>query len=267
MKTKWYTVSAPESTDAECLQGVKLGRTAVCTPVPVGGRAPERVTAFLLASPEVLKSTSEREVRIIPRHFLRSRARAGANLSLLFPCKAGKVTEPAAASNIGVAEASRRARRDASPRPSPRRPQSAHSATARPTDIRSAAAATPRAAPRARRRSARRRACPAIASIAIMSPSRSRPMGPPTAASGPTWPTQKPRVAAGEAPVGDERHRVPGALPRERRRRRQHLAHARAAARPLIADHEHVARLVLLRLDRGEALLLAVEAARRARGI
>ena len=43
-------------------------------------------------------------------------------------------------------------RRDASPRPSRRRPRSAHSATARPTGTRSGAASTPCAARRVRRR-------------------------------------------------------------------------------------------------------------------
>ena len=44
----------------------------------------------------------------------------------------------------------------------------------------------------------------------------------------------------------------------------QHLAHARAAGRALVADHDHVARLDRPGLDRGEALLLGVEDARRA---
>ncbi len=39
-----------------------------------------------------------------------------------------------------------------------------------------------------------------IASIATMSPSFRRPIGPPTAASGPTWPMQRPRVPPEKRP-------------------------------------------------------------------
>src|ERR1700730_4552994 len=70
---------------------------------------------------------------------------------------------------------------------------------------------------------------------------------------------------AREAAVGDERDLAAGALAVERRRRRQHLAHAGTAARPLVADDEDVPLLVLPLLDAGEALFLAVEAARRTR--
>ena len=69
---------------------------------------------------------------------------------------------------------------------------------------------------------------------------------------------------AGEAPVGDQRDLVAHALAVKRRGGRQHLAHAGAAARALVADDEHVAFLVVLVLHRLEAGLLAVEAARRA---
>src|SRR6185312_14630212 len=67
---------------------------------------------------------------------------------------------------------------------------------------------------------------------------------------------------AGEAAVGDERDLLAHALAVERRRGRQHLAHARTAARTLVADDEHVAFLVGAVLDRLEAGFLAVEAAR-----
>ena len=70
--------------------------------------------------------------------------------------------------------------------------------------------------------------------------------------------------AAGEAPVGDERDLLAGALAVERRRRRQHLAHAGAALGALVADDDDVAVLVLARLDRREGVFLAVEDARRA---
>src|SRR5262245_23446255 len=68
---------------------------------------------------------------------------------------------------------------------------------------------------------------------------------------------------AGETSVGDERDFFAGALAVKRGRGRQHLAHAGTAARPLVADDENVALLVLAMLDRVEAGLLAIEAARR----
>ena len=66
---------------------------------------------------------------------------------------------------------------------------------------------------------------------------------------------------AGEAAVGDESHLVTHALTIERRRGRQHLAHAGAAARAFIADDEDLALLVVLRRDGLEAGLLVVETA------
>src|SRR5260221_13426403 len=68
---------------------------------------------------------------------------------------------------------------------------------------------------------------------------------------------------AGEAAVGDQRHLLADALPVERRGRRQHLAHARPAARALVADHDYVAFLVAALVDCGERVLLAIEAERR----
>src|SRR5258705_9037368 len=56
---------------------------------------------------------------------------------------------------------------------------------------------------------------------------------------------------AGEAAVGDQRDLAAGALAIERRRGRQHLAHAGPAARPLVADDEDVALLVLPLVDAG----------------
>src|SRR4029079_7304575 len=69
---------------------------------------------------------------------------------------------------------------------------------------------------------------------------------------------------AGETPVGNQRHLAAGALAVERRRGREHFAHAGTAARALVADDEEVALFVFLGLDRIEAGFLAVEAARRA---
>src|SRR5262249_33010159 len=66
----------------------------------------------------------------------------------------------------------------------------------------------------------------------------------------------------GEAAIGDQRHLAAHPLAIERGRGREHLAHAGAAARPLIADDQDLAFLVLALLHRLEAGLLAVEAAR-----
>ena len=55
---------------------------------------------------------------------------------------------------------------------------------------------------------------------------------------------------AGEAAVGDERDLVAHALAVERRRGGEHLAHAGAAARALVADDEHLAFLVVACLRR-----------------
>src|SRR5262249_27946943 len=75
----------------------------------------------------------------------------------------------------------------------------------------------------------------------------------------------EPARGAGKASVGDERDLTVGALAVERRGGGEHLAHAGAAARSLVADHQDVALAVLAPGDRGEARLLAVEAARRPR--
>src|SRR5664280_208558 len=69
---------------------------------------------------------------------------------------------------------------------------------------------------------------------------------------------------AGEAAVGDQRNLIALPLAIERSRGREHLAHAGTAARALIADHQNIAVLIFLVLDRVEAGFLAVEAARRA---
>ena len=69
---------------------------------------------------------------------------------------------------------------------------------------------------------------------------------------------------AREAAVGDQRDLVAEPLADERGGDVQHLAHAGAAGRALVADHDHVARLDRARLDGREARLLGVEDARRA---
>src|SRR3972149_181457 len=55
---------------------------------------------------------------------------------------------------------------------------------------------------------------------------------------------------AGEAAVGDQRHLVALTLAIERGRGGEHFAHAGTAARALVADHQHVAVLIFLVLDR-----------------
>src|SRR6185437_11878358 len=69
---------------------------------------------------------------------------------------------------------------------------------------------------------------------------------------------------AREPPVGDQRDLAAGALAIKRGRGRQHLAHARPAARSFVADHQHVAFLVFPLVHRLETIFLAIEAARRA---
>src|SRR5215470_2688168 len=71
-------------------------------------------------------------------------------------------------------------------------------------------------------------------------------------------------TAPGEAPVGDERHFGTETAPHERARRAEHLAHARAPARALVADDDDVARLDAPREDRLGRALLAVEDPRAA---
>jgi len=53
------------------------------------------------------------------------------------------------------------------------------------------------------------------------------------------------------------------ALPRQRRRGREHFAHSGTAARPLIADDDDLALLVGFLLDRLKGILFPVEAAGR----
>src|SRR3569832_1454219 len=69
---------------------------------------------------------------------------------------------------------------------------------------------------------------------------------------------------AREPPVGDERNLVAHALAVERRRGRQHFAHARAALGALVADDENLAFLIGTIVDRLEALLFGIEHACRA---
>ena len=69
---------------------------------------------------------------------------------------------------------------------------------------------------------------------------------------------------AREAAVGEERDLLAHALAVDERGDAEHLAHAGAAARAFVADHEHVALAIVARADGGEGVLLALEDARRA---
>ena len=64
---------------------------------------------------------------------------------------------------------------------------------------------------------------------------------------------------AAEAAVGDERDAVSESAPDDRRRDAEHLAHAGASLRSLVADHDNVARLDPSFLNRGEGGFLGVE--------
>src|SRR5690606_18270754 len=67
------------------------------------------------------------------------------------------------------------------------------------------------------------------------------------------------RGAAREAAVGQERTGLPEPARLQVARRVQHFLHARAAARPLVADHHHFAGLHLVAEDRLDAGVLALE--------
>ena len=92
-----------------------------------------------------------------------------------------------------------------------------------------------------------RSSVPFSASIEMMSPSSTSAIGPPTAASGPDMADAEAARGAREAAVGDQRDLLADALAVERRRGRQHLAHAGAALGALVADDDDVAFLVLRR--------------------
>src|SRR4051794_26318000 len=74
----------------------------------------------------------------------------------------------------------------------------------------------------------------------------------------------EPARSAGEAAVGEQRDAVAEPLPHDRRGHREHLAHAGAAGRALVADHDHIALVDLAGGDRLHGRLLAVEDARGA---
>ena len=104
----------------------------------------------------------------------------------------------------------------------------------------------------------------ASASTTIESPSSTSAIGPPSAASGATWPIISPWVPPEKRPSVSSATRLAEALADERARDAQHLLHAGPADRALVADDDDVARDDLAVLDRLEAGLLAVEHAGRA---
>src|SRR5205085_7200033 len=65
----------------------------------------------------------------------------------------------------------------------------------------------------------------------------------------------------------DEADRIAEAFADDRRRRREHLAHARTAARPFVADHEHIAGTDAVVENRAHRIFYGVEHASRARDL
>ena len=78
-------------------------------------------------------------------------------------------------------------------------------------------------------------------SNSIVSPSRTAAIGPAVRRLRRDVPGHQPVGRAGEAAVGEQRDRVAEALADQRRGDGEHLAHAGAAARALVADHDDVA--------------------------
>ena len=78
------------------------------------------------------------------------------------------------------------------------------------------------------------------------------------------WPDANAARRAGEAPVGQQRDLLAHLLAVDQRGDAEHLAHAGPAARALVADHQHVAFLVVALAHRGGAIVLRIEHARGA---
>src|SRR2546423_1707254 len=64
---------------------------------------------------------------------------------------------------------------------------------------------------------------------------------------------------AGEAAIGEQRHRF--AQPRSGKgsRDRKYSAHARSATRSFVTDHQYISRLDFVALDRSERIFFAIE--------
>ena len=104
----------------------------------------------------------------------------------------------------------------------------------------------------------------ASASMTMRSPSATNAIGPPSTASGATWPTQNPCVPPENRPsvMSAASAPRPGAL--HRAGDREHLAHAGATLRTFVADHDDVAGFDLAREDLLHRRVLAVEDTRGA---
>jgi hypothetical protein len=96
-------------------------------------------------------------------------------------------------------------------------------------------------------------------SISIMSPSRTRPIAPPSAASGETWPIDRPEVPPEKRPSVSSAQAFAEALRLQVAGRIEHFLHARPAARALIADHDDIAGLDLVVEDAFDRRILALE--------
>ena len=78
------------------------------------------------------------------------------------------------------------------------------------------------------------------------------------------WPAAKPRVAPEKRPSVISATSSPNPCPADRGRHAEHLAHAGAALRPLVADDDDVAGHDLAAGDGRGGVLLALEDARGA---
>src|SRR4029077_16997297 len=87
-----------------------------------------------------------------------------------------------------------------------------------------------------------------------------QPDGPADCCFGPDMADAEAAGGTREAAIGNERNLVAHALAIDGRGRRQHLAHSGPAARSLVADHQHLAGLVLALAHGTEGILLAVAA-------
>ena len=96
-------------------------------------------------------------------------------------------------------------------------------------------------------------------SISIRSPSSTRPISAALRRLGRDVADGEARGAAGEAAVGDQGAGLAEALRLQVARRIEHLLHAGAAARALVADDDHVARLDLAVEDALHGRVLALE--------
>ncbi len=100
---------------------------------------------------------------------------------------------------------------------------------------------------------------PCSESIFTWSPLRATAMGPPSMASGVTWPMMKPWRAAGEAAVGDEGDVVEQAVAGEGAGGGEHFGHAGAAFGAFVADDDDIAFDDLTGFEAAEHVFFGVE--------